>query len=152
MASNIIKGSNIVFAVRFTDELSAEQTLRVLNQTGGSRSKERDEIELNSKDVNGTEYGKKTESISFEGLLTEGDGAFDYLDSCINDAQYAEILEINIETKAAIVGLYMVSSLETDFSDDESATYSFEAKLSGETTNETLTLVPAGDTLTPPVA
>jgi TP901-1 family phage major tail protein len=147
-----MKGSNIVFAIRFTDALSAEQTLRVLNQTGGSRSKERDEIELNTKDIEGSDYGKKTETISFEGLVTEDDGALAYLESCVDDALYAEILEVNIVTKEAKVGTYMVSSLEYDYSDDESATYSFEAKLSGEITAETLTVVPAGDTLAPPVA
>ena len=152
MASNVIKGSNVVFAVRFTDELSAEQTLRVLNQTAGSRSKERDEIELNTKDIEGSDYGKKTESISFEGLITKGDGALEYLESCIDDAKYAEILEVNLETKLAKVGLYMVASLEYDYSDDESATYSFEATLSGDVTEETLTTVPVGDTLSAPIA
>lgn len=151
MASNVIKGSNVVFAVRFTDELSAVQTLRVLNQTAGSRSKERDEIELNTKDIEGSDYGKKTESISFEGLITKDDGALEYLESCIDDALYAEILEINLETKLAKVGSYMVSSLEYDYSDDESATYSFEATLSGTTAEETLVVVPSGDTLTPAV-
>lgn len=151
MASNIIKGSNVVFAVRYTDDLSAVQTLRVLNQTGGTRSKERDEIELNSKDVNGSDYGKKTESISFEGLLTTGDEAFAYLESCIDDALYAEILEINIDTLAAKAGMYMISALEKDYTDDESATYSFDAKLSGDITEEVLSILPAGDTLTPAV-
>lgn len=151
MASNVIKGSNVVFAVRFTDELSAEQTLRVLNQTAGSRSKERDEIELNTKDIEGSDYGKKTETISFEGLITKDDGALAYLESCVDDALYAEILEINLETKLAKVGTYMISSLEYDYSDDESATYSFEAKLSGVTAEETLVAVPAGDTLTPAI-
>lgn len=151
MASNVIKGSNVVFAVRFTDELSAEQTLRVLNQTAGSRSKERDEIEINTKDIEGSDYGRKTETISFEGLITTDDGALAYLESCVDDALYAEILEINIETKLAKVGTYMVSSLEYDYSDDESATYSFEAKLSGVTAEETLVTVPVGDTLTPAV-
>ena len=151
MASNVIKGSNVVFAVRFTDELSAEQTLRVLNQTAGSRSKERDEIEINTKDIEGSDYGRKTETISFEGLITTDDGALAHLESCVDDALYAEILEINIETKLAKVGTYMVSSLEYDYSDDESATYSFEAKLSGVTAEETLVAVPVGDTLTPAV-
>lgn len=148
MASNVIKGSNVVFAVRFTE--GTEQLLRVLNQTGGSRSKERDAIELNSKDIEGSDYGRKTETISFEGLLTEDDGALAYLESCIDDALFAEILEINIVTKLAKVGTYMVGSLEYDYSDDESATYSFEATLSGDVTEETLTTVPAGDTLAPP--
>lgn len=150
MASNVMKGSNIVFAVRFTD--GVEQTLRVLNQTGGSRSKERDEIELNTKDIEGSDYGKKTETISFEGLVTKDDGALEHLETALDDALYVEILEVNIETKEAKVGTYMISSLEYDYSDDESATYSFEAKLSGEITAETLTVVPAGDTITPPVA
>lgn len=148
MASNVIKGSNVVFAVRFTE--GTEQLLRVLNQTGGSRSKERDEIEINTKDLEASDYGRKTETISFEGLITKDDGALAHLESALDDAEYVEILEINIETLEAKAGTYMISSLEYDYSDDESATYSFEAKLSGDIATETLVSVPDGDSVVAP--
>lgn len=142
----IIKGQEVVFAVRFTDELSASETLRVLYQTSGGRSKSRDEIEISTKDVDATDYGKKTETISFEGLMSDGDPALAQLEKHIDDATFAEILEININTLKAKVGKYMLSSFDVEYPDDESATYSFEAKLVGNTTEETLAEIPAGAT------
>lgn len=147
MATNVINGSKKVFAVRFTE--GTEQLLRVLNQTGGSRSKERESIDINTKDISASDYGRKTESISFEGLMTEGDAAYAYLDSAIDDGEYVEILEINTETLEAKVGQYMISSLEEEYPDDDSATYTFEATLIGDTTTETLATLPIGDAVTP---
>ena len=140
----ILKGQDVVFAVRFTE--GTEQTLRVLYQTSGGRSKSRDEVEISTKDLDGVDYGKKTETISFEGLMSTDDPALEQLEKHIDDATYAEILEININTLEAKVGKYMVSSFDVDYPDDESATYSFEAKLIGNTTSETLATVPDGAT------
>lgn len=140
----ILKGQEIVYAVRFTE--GTEQTLRVLYQTSGGRSKSRDEIDIATKDVDATDYGKKTETISFEGLMSTDDPALEQLEKHIDDATFAEILEININTLEAKVGKYMVSSFDVDYPDDESATYSFEAKLIGNTTRETLVDVPEGAT------
>lgn len=141
----ILKGQEVVFAVRFTDE-TEEATLRVLYQTSGSRSKTRDEIEISTKDIDATDYGKKSESITFEGLMSTDDPALAQLEKHIDDATFAEILEININTLEAKVGKYMISSFDVDYPDDESATYSFDAKLTGNTTKETLTTVPEGAT------
>lgn len=146
MALNVLRGSNKVFAVRFTE--GTEQMLRVLNQTGGSRSKERDSIDINTKDIHAVDYGGKTETISFEGLITDGDAALAHLEDAIDNKDFVEILEINLETLEAKVGEYMISSLEYDYPDEESATYSFEAQLIGDTTTETLTIAPEGDTTT----
>lgn len=140
----ILKGQEIVYAVRITE--GTEETLRVLYQTSGGRSKSRDEIEISTKDLDGVDYGKKSESISFEGLLSTNDPALEQLEKHIDDATFAEILEININTLDAKVGTYMVSSFDVDYPDDDSATYSFEAKLVGNTTKETLTKVPDGAT------
>ena len=142
----ILKGDKVVYAIRFTDEMSAEQMLRVLYQTSGSRSKSRDEIEISTKDIDGVDYGKKEETISFEGLMGTDDPALEQLERHIDEALYAEILEINIETLEAKAGKYMISSLDFDYPDDESATYSFEGKLIGNTTKETLTEAPVGAT------
>lgn len=142
----ILKGEKIVYAVRFTDEQSQQQILRVLYQTSGSRSYEADEIEVNTKDIDGVDYGAITESISFEGLMATDDPAIEHLKDCIKSKKLAEILEINIDTKEAEVGKYMISSLEFEYPDEENATYSFEATLVGSTTKETLTEVPGGAT------
>lgn len=137
----ILKGQEIVYAVRFADE-----TLRVLYQTSGGRSKSRDEIDVATKDIDGTDYGKKTETISFEGLMSSDDPALEQLEKHIDDATFAEILEININTLEAKVGTYMVSSFDVEYPDDDSATYSFEAKLVGNTKKETLVEIPEGAT------
>jgi TP901-1 family phage major tail protein len=142
----ILKGEKIVYAVRFTDELSQQQILRVLYQTTGGRSYEADEIEVNTKDIDGVDYGAVTESISFEGVMATDDPAIEHLKDCIKTKKLAEILEINTDTKEAEVGKYMISSLEFEYPDEENATYSFEATLVGSTTKETLTEVPAGAT------
>ncbi|MDR9792680.1 phage major tail protein, TP901-1 family [Aeribacillus pallidus] len=142
----VLKGEKIIYAVRFTDEMSQQQILRVLYQTTGGRSYEADEVEVNTKDIDGVDYGAVTESISFEGIMATDDPAIDYLKDCIKTKKLAEILEINTDTKEAEVGKYMISSLEFEYPDEDNATYSFEATLVGSTTNETLTEVPAGAT------
>lgn len=142
----VLKGDKIVFAIRFTDDTTTEQTMRVLYQTSGGRSISRDEIEISTKDIDGTDYGAKEETISFEGLMSTDDPALERLEGDIRNKRYAEILEINIDTLEAKVGRYMLSSLEYEYPDEESATYSFEAKLIGELTTETLEATPDGAT------
>ncbi|MEK0286561.1 phage major tail protein, TP901-1 family [Caldifermentibacillus hisashii] len=140
----ILKGKDIVYAVRVPDEGGTATTLRVLYQTSGSRSKERDEVDVSTKDISGSAYGLKTETISFEGLMSADDPALQALEDAIDNAEYPEILEINVNTLEAKVGKYMISSFEVEYPGDDNATYSFEASLVGETTKETLTTVPAG--------
>ncbi len=142
----ILKGDKIVYAIRFTDELTTEQTLRVLYQTTGGRSISSDEVEIATKDIDGSDYGKITETINFEGLVGTDDPALEQLKAHLKGKKFAEILEINIDTLKAESGRFMISSLDFEYPDDESATYSFEATLIGETTEETLTEAPAGAT------
>jgi TP901-1 family phage major tail protein len=140
----ILKGKDIVYAVRVPDEGGTATTLRVLYQTSGSRSKERDEVDVSTKDISGSAYGLKTETISFEGLMSADDPALQALEDAIDNAKYLEILEINVNTMKATVGKYMISSFEVEYPGDDNATYSLEASLVGDTTEETLTTVPAG--------
>src|SRR5690606_6828222 len=142
----ILKGDKVVYAIRFTDEQSTEQMLRVLYQTSGNRSISSDDVEINTKDIDGVDYGATTETIGFEGLVSTDDPALEQLELHIKGKKFAEILEINIETLKAKAGKYKISSLEFDYPDEESATYTFEATLIGETTEETLTEVPEGAT------
>lgn len=140
----VLRGDKIVYAVRFTE--GTEQTLRVLYQTSGNRSISADEIDISTKDIDGSDYGSVTETISFEGLMSTEDPALDRLKADIKAKRFVEILEINTDSLDAEVGTYMISSLSFDYPDDESATYSFEASLVGETITETLATVPAGAT------
>lgn len=140
----VLRGDKIVYAVRFTE--GTESTLRVLYQTSGSRSISADEIDISTKDINGSDYGTVSETISFEGLMSTDDPALTRLKADIKGKRFAEILEINTDTLEAEVGTYMISSLSFDYPDDESATYSFEASLVGETTQETLATIPTGAT------
>lgn len=147
MQSNIIHGSKRIYAIRFTDEQSTEQTLRVLNQTGGNRSKEYDDVEISTKDLSGVDYGNKTETVSFEGLVTKDDPALAKIEALADAKQFVEILEIDIDSLKAKVGSYKVNSLEFDYPNDDSASYTIEATLFGDMTEETLTTVPEGDKL-----
>ena len=147
MESNIKRGNSIVYAIRFEGEVEGEQLLRVLNQTSGSRSQSYDEIEISTKDIEGSDYGKKTETVSFEGLATRGDTALAKINEMADAKQYVEILEIDVETKEAVVGAYKIDTIDFEYPNDESVTYSIEAKLFGEKTKETLETVPEGDKL-----
>lgn len=140
----VLRGEKVVYAIRFTD--GTEQTLRPLYQTGANHSISADEIEINTKDIDGAEYGKVTETIGFEGLIAQDDPALDRIKSDLRNKNMVEILKINTDTLDAEAGMYMVSSLEFDYPDDESATYSFSARLNGEMTEETLVSVPTGAT------
>lgn len=140
----VLRGDKIVYAVRFTE--GTETTLRVLYQTSGNRSISADEIDISTKDIDGSDYGSVTETISFEGLMSTDDPALERLRADIKGKRFVEILEINTDTLEAEVGTYRISSLTFDYPDDESATYSFEASLVGETTQETLETIPAGAT------
>ena len=131
MESNIKRGNSIIYAIRFTDELDGSKTLRVLNQTGGSRSQSYDEIEISTKDVSGSDYGKKTETVSFEGLVTRGDVALKKINYMADNKQYVEILEIDVDAKEATVGSYKIDTIDFEYPNDESVTYSIEAKLFG---------------------
>lgn len=142
----ILRGGDKVFAIRFKDEQDASQTLRVLYQTDGGRTISADETEINTKDIDGVDYGVVTEEISFEGYVGTDDPALDRIKSDLRGKKFAEILEIDINTLKADVGNYMISNLEFTYPDKESATYSFSAKLTGNLTEETLTEVPAGAT------
>lgn len=142
----ILKGQIIVYAVRIQDVGDADTSLRVLYQTSGGRSKTRGEIEISTKDISGVDYGLKEETISFEGLMSTDNPAVIQLEKHLDEGTYAEILEINTDTLGAKVGKYMISNFDVEYPNEESATYSFDAKLIGDTTSEELTVVPEGAT------
>lgn len=139
------KGSEFIYAVTVPAEgADPSRIIRPFNQTDGSSTIESDEVELSTKDKSGSDYGAVTESLSLEGVLTDGDEFISFMKDAIRNRQMVEIYEINTRTKVAEKGSYMVSSFERTYANGEFATYALEATLNGTVTEETLTTVPAG--------
>ncbi|MED3649951.1 phage major tail protein, TP901-1 family [Heyndrickxia sporothermodurans] len=137
------RGDEFLYAVAIPGD-TGETLIRPFNQTDGSTSIESDEIELDTKDKSGSDYGKVTQSISLEGIITEGDTFPDHIKTALRSKQFVKIYEINTRTKKAEAGNYMISSFERTFSNGDFATYSLEAALNGEVTESTLTEIPVG--------
>ncbi|WP_083991210.1 phage major tail protein, TP901-1 family [Alkalihalobacillus pseudalcaliphilus] len=136
------KGEEIIFAVKI---IANEDTLvRPFNQTDGSRNISADEIELDTKDGAGADYGKVTEEVSLDGIVTEGDPFVDFAKEAIRGKKFIEIYEINKRTLEAEKGEYMIQSFEKTYSNGEFANYNLSAKLNGVVTKETITEIPEG--------
>lgn len=138
------RGEEILFAVVIDDEATGEKLVRPFNQTSGSTSSEADSIDLDTKDKTGSDYGKVTQTLSFEGVITEGDPFVKAMKKKQRKKEFVKIYEIDTRTKEAEVGLYMISSFEREFSNGDFATYSLEGSLNGDITEQTLTEIPAG--------
>lgn len=138
------QGEDFIYAVTITDPTSGGVLSRPFNQTDGSSTLEFDEVELDTKDKTGSGYGKKTETVSLEGVLTEGDPFPKWLKKEIKKRKLIEITEINTRTLETEKGMYMITSFERTYSNGENAQYSLEGKLNGETTEGTVTEVPEG--------
>ncbi|MBU8785670.1 phage major tail protein, TP901-1 family [Bacillus glycinifermentans] len=137
------RGEEIIFAV-VIDDGTGEKLVRPFNQTSGSTNTEADSIDLDTKDKTGSDYGKVTQSVSFEGVITEGDPFVKAMKKKIRNKEFVKIYEIDTRTKEAEVGMYMISSFEREFSNGDFATYSLEGSLNGEITEQTLTEIPTG--------
>lgn len=137
------RGDEIIFAVS-VPKSGEDNVLRFFNQTGGSSSKSADEIELDTKDKTGSDYGKITQNVSLEGIMTEGDETIEYVDEAMDNKKFIKIYEINTRTLDAKSGLYMITSFEKEYSNGEYATYTLEGTLNGKRSEETLKKVPEG--------
>lgn len=137
------RGDEILYAVEIKDD-AGKKLIRPFNQTGGSTSLSADEIELSTKDKTGSGYGKITQSVSLEGIITEGDEFVDYIKAAIRGKEFVKIYEINTRTKESESGLYMISTFDRDYSNGDFATYTLDGALNGEVTSETLTVIPEG--------
>jgi TP901-1 family phage major tail protein len=139
------RGEEILFAVAIPPETTGEDTIvRPFNQTSGSTSISADAIDLDTKDKTGSDYGKVTQEISLEGVISEGDPFIDFIKGAIRGKQLVKIYEINTRTKEAEHGMYMISSFEKSFGNGDFATYSLSGSLNGDVTEETLASVPTG--------
>lgn len=132
------KGEEFIYAV-------GEGTLmRGFNQTDGSHDISADEIELDTKDKSGSDYGKITETHSLEGILTEGDPFVGFVEEAIRGKQLITMHKINTRTLEAEKGKYMITSFNRGFTNGDFATYSLDLTLNGTVTSTTLTKVPEG--------
>lgn len=134
------RGEEILFVV----ELAGGTLARPFNQTGGSKDISADTIDLDTKDKTGSDYGKIAETVSLEGILTEGDPFIDDIKAAIRLKKLVKIYEVNTRTKKAEYGSYMISSFNREYSNGEFATYSLEATLNGVIVNVVLDAIPDG--------
>lgn len=137
------RGDEFLFAVEVEDTLGVK-LIRPFNQTGGSTSLSADEMELDSKDKSGSDYGKVSQSVSLEGIITEGDEFVAYIKAAIRGKRFVKIYEINTRTKEAEYGYYMISTFDREFSNGDFATYTLDGSLVGDVIEETLVEVPEG--------
>src|SRR5699024_1183394 len=103
------KGDEFLYLVEIPDE-SSTKNYRLFNQTDGNTDIEAESIELDTKDKTGEDYGKVSQSISIEGILTEGDEAVRYIKKAIRQKRFVKIIEVNTRTLDTEEGAYMISS------------------------------------------
>lgn len=138
------RGDEILFAVEVVDELTGATLIRPFNQTSGSVESEADEIELNTKDKSGADYGNVTQTVSLEGIITEGDPFPDYVKNAQRNKEFIKIYEVNKRTLKAEYGMYMISEFNREFENEEYATYELSGTLNGNVCETTLTELPEG--------
>ncbi|WP_077297492.1 phage major tail protein, TP901-1 family [Virgibacillus pantothenticus] len=139
------KGEEFLYLI----EIPAEgenplELVRLWNQTSGSRTIEAASVDLATKDKSGSDYGTVTESVSVEGIRTEGDRAYEYIEESIRGKRLVKIHRLNKRDLSTESGYYMLSNLEDSSSVDEYATYSVEATLNGKIKKDTVTEIPEG--------
>lgn len=132
------KGEEFLYAV------GEGELMRSFNQTDGSHDISADEIELDTKDKTGSDYGKITETHSFEGIITEGDPFIDYVQEAIRNKQLITMHKINTRTLEAEKGKYMITSFNRGYTNGDFATYSLDLTLNGKVVDVKLSAVPEG--------
>lgn len=137
------KGEDTVYLVEIKTDTDAE-LIRPFDQTGGGTSISSDDIEVDTKDRTGSDYGKITQTISLEGEIAEGDVFIDEMKKAIRGKNFVKIYEVNVLKKEAEYGMYKINSFDREFPNGESSTYSLEATLFGEVCTTTLTEIPEG--------
>ncbi|GIO27736.1 phage major tail protein, TP901-1 family [Ornithinibacillus bavariensis] len=140
------RGEEFLYLVEVPSDTEGEttRTYRLFNQTSGSTTSEADAIDLSTKDKSGSDYGNVTQSISVEGVLTEGDTAIAYVKTAQRQRKFVKIIEVNTRTMTTEAGNYMISSFERSFSNGEHATYTLEGSLNGSIQEGTLAELPEG--------
>ncbi|PEL95837.1 phage major tail protein, TP901-1 family [Bacillus wiedmannii] len=148
-ASPEFKGKETLYLIDIPQAEGPSKTVRLFNQTSGSRSIEAGEIELKTKDKSGSDYGDVTQSVSIEGVSTDGDEALDYIEEAITNKKLVKIHEVSLRSKTAgeyksKSGTFMLSSVELSHENEEFSKYSIEAKLNGGLSVGKVTTIPPG--------
>ena len=139
----IYKGEEFIFLVEIETD-SGSQIVRPFDQTGGGISSTADELEIDTKDRSGSDYGKVTQTISLEGNITEGDPFPKAILKAQREKKFVKIFEVNTRDLTAEYGLYMISSFDKEYSNGDFSTYSLSGTLFGEICETTLNLIPDG--------
>lgn len=132
------KGEEFIYAV------GEGELMRGFNQTDGSHDISADEIELDTKDKTGSDYGKITESHSIEGILTQDDPFITYVLDKLRGKELIPMHVINTRTLEAEKGMYMITSFNRSYSNGDFATWSLDVTLNGKVEKVTLEAVPEG--------
>lgn len=143
MAAMEYRGDDFLYLVEVKDE-DGESTRRFFNQTDGSSSIESDEIELETKDKTGADYGSVTETVSIEGVMTKEDPAIPFIKKSIRKKRMVRIIQVNTRDMSTEEGKYKIDNFEQENETGEFATYSIEATLNGEIKEDELTEIPDG--------
>lgn len=139
----IYKGDEFLFLVEIETD-NGTSIVRPFDQTGGGVSSSADEIELDTKDRSGSDYGKVTQTISLEGNLTEGDPFPKAVLKAQREKKFVKIYEVNTRDLTAEYGLYMISSFDKDYSNGDMSTYSLSGTLFGDVCETKLNRIPDG--------
>jgi len=139
----IYKGEEFLFLVEIeTDD--GKSIVRPFDQTGGSVSSEADEMEIDTKDRSGSDYGKVTQTISLQGNITEGDPFPKAVLKAQRAKKFVKIFEVNTRDLTAEYGMYMISSFEKEYENGDLSTYSLDGTLFGEVCETELNRIPEG--------
>lgn len=137
------RGDDFLYLVEVEDD-DGESVRRFFNQTDGSSTIEADDIELETKDKTGTDYGSVTEELSIEGVLTKDDPAIPFIKKSIRRKKLVRIIEVNTEDLSTEEGMYKIDSFEKSSSKGEFAEYTIEASLNGSIKEDELDELPEG--------
>ena len=139
----IYKGEEFLYLVETVTETGTE-LIRPFDQTGGGTSISADEIELDTKDRSGSDYGKVTQTISLEGNITEGDPFPDYIKKAMRNKEFVKIYEVNTRTREAEYGMYMLTTFDREYTNGDLSTYTLDGTLYSNVCTTTLTEIPDG--------
>lgn len=139
------RGDDFLYLIEVEDD-DGESVRRFFNQTDGSSTIEADDIELETKDKTGTDYGSVTEELSIEGVLTKDDPAIPFIRKSIRKKKFVRIIEVNTEDLSTEEGMYKIDSFEKTSSTGEFAEYTIEASLNGSIKEDELDELPDGAT------